>query len=344
MAIRCPGGVTVYRPLAANTSYVITQDEIGVFDNDGAGGGLPVWFQADGTAAALAEKVDDANGTTVWTPNNQTEPGRHGSITNAGQTITYTTGSAPQEGDCITIKYFASNQQETDDSDCDQVFLLCLGDDPGTVTPPVTDEFACTTRQSFTFTLQDLPALIPFSDIVVGGTQATAVGIDGVTDPRATVEATGISLNNLPVGSYVITTRAGNADGAFTTCDKIVNIANVGTPDPGTPDTGGPGPVINTGSLNATGAPGCAQSSWRDGVPQLRCGADPVRHVVNMRDAAGQAITTPFTAMQFGLANLPAGGVVRTVADNGAGEYTLEIDLSNVTCVGTFAAAVTYSL
>lgn len=128
MALTCPDGIVLYRPLNPGGDITVTQADLGITDSNN----LNFFFENESTAAAIVELIDDASGTTVWSTTSAPDPQRNGSITNTGRTITYTQGLNAEQGDCITIKYYADNQQGTADDECDQTFLICLGDRPNT--------------------------------------------------------------------------------------------------------------------------------------------------------------------------------------------------------------------
>lgn len=122
MSLTCPDNVLIYAAHNPGGIVVITLDDLGITDSNNAN----FFFENESGAAALVEFIDEAGGTTVWSTTNAPDPQRNGDITNDGTTITYTQGATSQEGDCVTIKYYADNQQGTPDDECDQTFLLCL--------------------------------------------------------------------------------------------------------------------------------------------------------------------------------------------------------------------------
>ena len=425
MALNCPNGVIIYAPHNPQGIVVISQQDLGISDSNGQN----FFFANESSAAAVVEFIDDATGTTVWSTTAAPDPQRNGSITNTGTTITYTQGQNAEDGDCITIKYYADNQQGTPDDECDQTFLLCLGDPPNTG-----NQFQCTLRQNWTFT--SLPATVFVAEM-------GSFGIAPLNLASLAITLNGVPVTNLPTdsdsidfpagtqnGTYVLNYTIQDSNGASASCSREVVIdtggaafqcttrqswtfdslpAGVAVAELGangqppielvsmtarlngqtapevifqnnqiffptgvangtydvtytirdatntvasctrqvvinTSGTGpGPGP-IDPGNGVGVGGPNCVNSFWTDGEPSLSCGDGPTQVRLSLRDANGNPVTQNINTIDFGLINMPAGGRVTPIVDDGQGTYTIEIDLTNVNCAGTFTPFVGYSL
>ena len=432
MALRCPSGQRIFTPVNPGGQIVITQNDLNITETEG----LDFFFSNDDLSPVIPVLIDDANGTTVWTPDNAgNDPTRFGSLTNTGNTITYTQGAGVQEGDCLTIHYWVDNFQGTDDDDCDNTFELCFGaDQGGGGDPTISCANAATTVSAgnlpATFTGSDFATSdstnllevgaiastlvdgnpVPAGITVVGGelrvdatvapgnyvfraeivqfvnnqrfstfctsgitvtagdgvlsctnrTQwqfnntpfgiaASELGANGVapyTIDRATVFLNGAPAQNVTVNNERISFDANAADGAYgftytlrdangdtVTCanTRIINVETGG-------GTSGGGVGIGVGG------PQCQNSSWVNGSPTLNCGDGPMQYQINLRDANNNPVTQPVGTINFGLIGLPAGGQVNGISNDGGGNYTVEIDLSNVNCAGTVDASLAYSL